>query len=62
MALYVRKVQLSTAFRMGHVKALDKTSCKYPDRRVEVKVDTVPTGNMNYVKRVVFLWDRNILL
>jgi hypothetical protein len=30
---------------MGHVKALEKTSCKYPVRRVEVKVDTVPTGN-----------------
>jgi hypothetical protein len=30
MALYVRKVQLSPAVRMGHVKALEKTSCKYP--------------------------------
>jgi hypothetical protein len=35
---------------MGHVKALEKTSCKYPVRRVEVKVDTVPTGNANYVQ------------
>jgi hypothetical protein len=43
MALYLRKVQLSPAVRMGHVKALEKTSCKYPIRRVEVKVDTVPT-------------------
>jgi hypothetical protein len=50
MALYVRKVQLSPAVRMGHVKALEKTSCKYPVRRVEVKVDSVPTGNMNYVQ------------
>jgi hypothetical protein len=25
MALYVRKVQLSPAVRMGHVKALEKT-------------------------------------
>jgi hypothetical protein len=41
---------------MGHVKALDKTSCKYRDRRVEVKVDTVPTGNMNYVQDNM-LWD-----
>jgi hypothetical protein len=47
MALYVRIVQLSPAVRMGQVKALEKTSCKYPVRRVEVKVDTVPTGNMN---------------
>ena len=50
MALHVRKVQLNPAVRMGHVKAFEKTSCKYPVRRVEVKVDTVPTGNMNYVQ------------
>ena len=50
MALYLRKVQLSPAVRMGHVKTLEKTSCKYTVRRVEVKVDTVPTGNMNYVQ------------
>jgi hypothetical protein len=37
MALYVRKVQLSPAVRMGHVKSLEKTSYKYPVRRVEVK-------------------------
>jgi hypothetical protein len=56
MALYVKKVQLSPVVRMGHVKALAKTSCKYPVRRVEVKVDTVPTGNMNYVQVNMF-WD-----
>ena len=55
MALYVRKVQLSPAIRMGHVKALEKTSCKYPVRRVEVKVDTVPTGYMNYGQDNMFL-------
>ena len=55
MALYVRKVQLSPVVRMGHVKTLEKTSCKYPVRRVEVKVDTVPTGNMNYVQNNLFL-------
>jgi hypothetical protein len=38
MALYVRKVQLIPAVRMGHVKALENPSCKYPVRRVEVKV------------------------
>ena len=48
LALFVRNVQLSPAVRMGHVKAFEKTSCKYP--RVEVKVDTVPRGNMNYVQ------------
>jgi hypothetical protein len=45
LALFVRNVQLSPAVRMGHVKAFEKTSCKYPIRRVEVKVDTVrPLG------------------
>lgn len=32
------------AVRMGHIKALEKTSCKYPIRRVEIKVDTVPVA------------------
>jgi hypothetical protein len=55
LALFVRNVQLSPAVRMGHVKALEKTSCKYPIRRVEVKVDTDPRGNMNYVQDNMFL-------
>jgi hypothetical protein len=50
MALYVRKVQLSLAVRMGHVKALGKTSCKYTVRRVEVKVDTVPLVQCLFIK------------
>jgi hypothetical protein len=40
---------------MGHVKALEKTSCKYPIQRVEGKVDTVPRGNMNYDQDNMFL-------
>ena len=55
LTLFVRNVQLSPAVRMGHVKALDKNSCKYPIRRVEVKVDTVPRGSMNYVQNNMFL-------
>ena len=51
----MRNVQLSPAVRMGHVKAFEKTSCKYPIRRVEVKVDMVPRGNMNYVQDNMFL-------
>jgi hypothetical protein len=57
MPLYVRKVKLSPTFRMGHVKALEKTNCKYPVKRVEAKVDTVPTADMNYVQDNMF-WDR----
>jgi hypothetical protein len=44
LALFVRNVQLSPAVRMGYVKAFEKTSCKYPIRRVEVKVDTFPVA------------------
>jgi hypothetical protein len=55
LALFVRNVQLSTVVRMGHVKALEKTSCKYPIRRIEVRVDTVRRGNMNYVQDNMFL-------
>jgi hypothetical protein len=40
---------------MGHVKSLEKTSCKYPIRRVEVKVGTFPSGNMNYIQDNMFL-------
>ena len=50
LALFVRNVQLSPAARMGHVKALEMTSCKYPIRRIEVKV-----GNMNYIQDNMFL-------
>jgi hypothetical protein len=55
LALFVRNVQLSPAVRMGHVKALEKTRCKYPIRRVEVEVYTVPHCNMNYVQDNMFL-------
>ena len=34
ISLIVRKVQLSPNIRMGYVKALEKTSSKYPIRRV----------------------------
>ena len=34
MALYVRKVKLSPAVIMGDMKALEKTSGKYPVRKV----------------------------
>jgi hypothetical protein len=30
-------------------------SCKYPIRRIEVRVDTVRRGNMNYVQDNMFL-------
>jgi hypothetical protein len=38
LTLFVRNVQLSPGVRMGHVKAFEKTSCKYPIRRCVFKV------------------------
>jgi hypothetical protein len=38
LALFVRNVQLSLGVRMGHVKTLENISCKYPIRRIKVKV------------------------
>ncbi len=55
IGLYVRKIQLSPTVRLAHAKALEKTSCKYPIRRVEVRVDAIPRGNMNYVQDNLFL-------
>jgi hypothetical protein len=54
IVLCMRKVQLSPAVRMGHLKALENISCKYPFRWVEVKADMVPTGSMNYVQDNMF--------
>ena len=54
LALFLRNVQLRPDVRMGYVKASENTSCKYSIRRIEVKVDTVPRGNMNY-KQDMFL-------
>lgn len=55
IGLYVRKVKVNAPIRLAHAKALEKISCKYPIRRVEVKVDTIPTGNMNYLQDNLFL-------
>jgi hypothetical protein len=47
LALFVRNVQFSPAVRMGHVKALEKTSCKYPIRRVEVNSVNISLDKIN---------------
>ena len=53
--LFVRKVRLSPTVRMAHVKGLERTPAKYPIRRIEVKVMSVPAGNMIFVKDNLFL-------
>ena len=53
--LNVRKVRLSPSVRLAHAKALTITPVKYPVRRVEIKVSSVPRGNMDFVKDNLFL-------
>ena len=41
--LYVRKVKLSSSVFLGHAKALQSGTAKYPVRRVTCKLVTIPT-------------------
>lgn len=54
-SLFVRKVKVSPAVAIGHAKALEKTTAKYPINRVICKVYSVAKGNMSFVQDNVFL-------
>ena len=54
-SLFVRKVKLSPAVQMAHIKALEKGTAKYPIRRVETKVFSVPRGNLSANQENLFL-------
>ena len=41
LALFVRNVQINPGVSMSHVKALVKTSCKYPIRRIEININYI---------------------
>ena len=53
--LMVRKVRLTPAVRMAHVKALQQSVVKYPINRVEMKVYAVPRGDMTSTNENLFL-------
>ena len=55
VSLFVRKVKPNPAIQLGHAKALDHATAKYPLRRVEVKSFTIPTGNLSITKENLFL-------
>ena len=42
--LYVRKVKIASSIALGHAAALKQTTAKYPIRRVDCKVLTIPGG------------------
>ena len=54
-SLFVRKVRLNPAVSLGHAKALEKASAKYPLKRVVVKTFSIPTGNIGAVQDNLFL-------
>jgi hypothetical protein len=53
--LFVRKVKLSAPVQMSHIKALETASAKYPIRRVEMKVFSVPRLNLSANQENLFL-------
>ena len=52
--LYVRKEKISPSVMIAHAEALRKTTAKYPIRRVDFKVFSVPLGAMNISQDNVF--------
>ena len=55
VSLYCRKERPSDAVRMGHIKALQLGSAKYPFRKGEVKSLTISQGNLGAIKENLFL-------
>jgi len=53
--LHARKVKLSPTIVLAHAKALERGNIKYPIRRVDCKVFSVPTGNMSTNQENLFL-------
>ena len=58
MSLYIRKVTLNPAVVLGHARALQEASAKYPIRRSVPKVFSCSAGLMNVVQDNLFLNQR----
>ncbi len=54
-SMFIRKVKLSPAVQIAHIKALEKGTAKYPIRRVEIKQFSVPKGNLSANQENLFL-------
>ena len=55
MSLFVRKVKVSPSVVVGHLKAMEHGTAKYPIRRVETKVFSIPKGNLSANQENLFL-------
>ena len=58
MSLFVRKVKVNSHFQLEHIKGLEKTTAKYPIKRVETKAYSIPQGHLRYVQENLFLGQR----
>ena len=54
-SMFVRKVKVSSAVMLGHAKALEKRTAKYPIKRVLCKMISVPQGNLTLTQDHAFL-------
>ncbi|XP_041478872.1 uncharacterized protein F54H12.2-like [Lytechinus variegatus] len=54
-SLFVRKVKVSPSVMLGHGKALERGTAKYPVRRVMCKVLSVPQGELTLQQDHLFL-------
>ncbi|GBN69536.1 hypothetical protein AVEN_183598-1, partial [Araneus ventricosus] len=55
ISLLGRKVRVSPGVILGHVKALEKETAKYPIDRALCNVYSVPHGNMSMVQDNIFV-------
>ena len=54
-SLFIRKVKVSPGVLLGHAKALEKNSVKYPIDRVICKTYSISTGSFSFMQDNVFL-------
>ncbi|GFW66507.1 uncharacterized protein F54H12.2, partial [Trichonephila clavipes] len=55
ITLLERKVLVSPGVVLGHKKALEKETAKYPINRVQCKVYSIPQGSMSFVQDNIFI-------
>ncbi|GFW00152.1 uncharacterized protein TNCV_2914341 [Trichonephila clavipes] len=54
VSLFMRTVRVNPGVILGHAKALEKTSAKYPINRVLCKVYSIPKGSMSFIQDNIF--------
>ncbi|GBM52683.1 Uncharacterized protein F54H12.2 [Araneus ventricosus] len=54
VSLFIRKVRINPAVIVGHAKALEETTAKYPIDRIVCKVFSIPQSSYSFVQDNVF--------